>query len=296
MDFPTDGPTMEGSREKMNRHVRAPSTVQTLLRVETATPEPTVETTNVLARKRRERFKFPWFMGEMRHTNSSNSARSGRLPRRRPDLSGAGSHTSADTRTRILAAARRHFFTLGFASCSMDCLAAELGMSKKTLYQHFRRKEQIIDELMTLKTTAIRDGFEAVLAEEGITFAERAGRMLRHAHEQLSEVSAVFLHDLRRFHPACYARVEEFRAQVAPGVWSRLLHVGMEAGVVRPDVDPAFVGKLIPVAMQALLHPETLQRFSLQPHEMLERFFHLFFAGVLTPAGLAEHASIHSLR
>lgn len=172
----------------------------------------------------------------------------------------------------------------------MDCLARELGMSKKTLYQHFRSKEEIIDALMELKTAAIRDGFEAVLAREGIGFAERAAGMLRHAHEQLSEVSAVFLHDLRRFHPACYARVEEFRARVAPGVWGRLLRLGMNTGAVRPDIDPEFVGRLIPVAMQTLLHPETLQRFSLQPHQMLEHFFNIMFAGVLTPAGAADHA------
>lgn len=198
------------------------------------------------------------------------------------------------TRQRILLAARRHFFALGFASCTMDCLASELGMSKKTLYQHFRRKEAIIDELMALKMAAVSGGFEAALGAADLTFAERAQRMVRHAHEQFSEVSAVFLHDLRRFHPACYARLEEFRARVAPGIWERLLRMGIDAGCVRPEVDPAFVGRLFPVMMQSLLHPETLQRFSMQPHEMLGRFFHLLFAGVLTPAGLAEHAQLTS--
>jgi hypothetical protein len=63
----------------------------------------------------------------------------------------------------------------------------------------------------------------------------------------------------------------------------------MAAGAVRADVDPVFIGRLVPVAMQALLHPDTLQRFSMQPHEMILRFFHLMFSGVLTPEGLAEH-------
>jgi len=203
-----------------------------------------------------------------------------------PDSGDAG---SADVLERIVAAAQRHFFPLGFASCTMDCLATELGMSKKTLYRHFRRKEQIIDELMLRKSAAVRDGFEAILATPGLAFAERAAQMLRHAHVQFSEVSAIFLHDLRRFHPAAYARLEEFRAQVAPGIWGRLLRIGMETGAVRADVDPEFVGRLIPVAMQTLLHPDTLHRFTLQPHEMLERFFNLLFRGVLTPEGLADH-------
>lgn len=212
--------------------------------------------------------------------------------RARPASTGSGD----DVRARILAVARSHFFPLGFASCTMDCLAGELGMSKKTLYQYFRSKEEIINCLIDLKTAAIRDGLEAVLSREGIGFAERAACMLRHAHGQLSEVSAVFLHDLRRFHPECYARVEEFRARVAPGIWGRLLRLGIETGAVRPEIDPEFVGKLIPIAMQTLLHPETLHRFSLQPHEMLERFFQIMFAGVLTPAGAADHAKVSEMR
>ncbi|MBE2214366.1 MAG: TetR/AcrR family transcriptional regulator [Opitutaceae bacterium] len=195
-----------------------------------------------------------------------------------------------EARARILAAARRHFFALGFASCTMDCLAGELGMSKKTLYRHYRSKEQIIDELLHAKMMAVRDGFEAALAGADMTFAERASSMMRHALAQFSEVSAIFLHDLRRFHPAAYARLEAYRAQIAPGIWERLLRQGMEARAVRADVDPAFVGRLIPVAMQSLLHPDTLERLALQPHEMIDRFFRLIFCGVLTPEGIADYA------
>lgn len=206
--------------------------------------------------------------------------------------SGSVAPAAMDVRSRILETARRRFFALGFASYTMDDLARELGMSKKTLYQEFRAKEQIVDELLLAKATAIRSGFEAVLAAEGLTFAERAAGILQHAQEQFSEVSAVFLHDLRRFHPAAFARVEEFRARVAPGIWTRLLELGIEAGAVRRDVDPAFVGRLLPAVMQALLHPETLQRFSMQPHQMARGFFNILFCGVLTPEGLAEHARI----
>lgn len=193
-------------------------------------------------------------------------------------------------RERILDAARRHFFRLGFASCTMDCLARELGMSKKTLYQHFRSKEQIVDEILALKAAAIRAGFEAMLAESGVPFGARVARMMRHAHAEFSVVGAAFLHDLRRLMPAAYARLEEFRARVAPGIWERLLRIGIEEGAVRPETDPVFVGRLIPLAMQSLLHPDSLDRLALQPHEVVVRFFDLIFAGVLTPAGLESHA------
>ena len=55
------------------------------------------------------------------------------------------------TVARILRLAREHFFAQGYCSCTMDDLAAELGMSKKTLYVHFAGKEAlmraVIDDL-----------------------------------------------------------------------------------------------------------------------------------------------------
>jgi AcrR family transcriptional regulator len=221
---------------------------------------------------------------------AADRTRSRALPDEDRDVAASAGEAAAEVRARILDAARRHFFNLGFASCSMDCLARELGMSKKTVYRHFRSKEAIVDELMRAKSAAIRDGFEAVLAQPDLTFAQRVSRVMQHVLAQFSEISAIFLHDLRRFHPAAYARLEEFRARVAPGIWERLLRLGMEAGAVRGDVDPVFVGRLIPVAMQSLLHPDTLERLELQPHDMARRFFQLIFCGVLTPKGLAEHA------
>ncbi len=58
---------------------------------------------------------------------------------------------------------------------------------------------------------------------------------------------------------------------------------------MRADVDPAFLGRLIPVVIQSLLDPDTLERLGLQPHEVLERTFQLLLAGVLTPRGLVDH-------
>src|SRR5207237_10222171 len=45
---------------------------------------------------------------------------------------------------RIITAARRHFFTHGFRSVTMDDLAEELGMSKKTLYVSFPSKSDLL--------------------------------------------------------------------------------------------------------------------------------------------------------
>ena len=49
---------------------------------------------------------------------------------------------------RILQQARAHFFTHGYSKFTMDDLATELGMSKKTLYVHFAGKDEILSAVI----------------------------------------------------------------------------------------------------------------------------------------------------
>ena len=71
-------------------------------------------------------------------------------------------------RQRIVDAARVHFFSHGFRSVTMDDLAEELGISKKTLYAHFPGKIDLLEAVLADKFA----GVEATLKE--VTRAHRA--------------------------------------------------------------------------------------------------------------------------
>src|SRR5438552_1381598 len=52
---------------------------------------------------------------------------------------------TSSARNRIIAGARSHFFAHGFRGVTVEDLATELGMSKKTLYAHFSSKTGILE-------------------------------------------------------------------------------------------------------------------------------------------------------
>jgi AcrR family transcriptional regulator len=219
--------------------------------------------------------------------SSSRSSSSPRASRRAStDLPAeSGKAAELQPRERILATARRQFMTWGFATATMDELATELGMSKKTLYQHFRSKEALLEELITRKSQRMLGGFEAILAEPDASFAQRTSAFLRHAHAEFSEISLPFIRDVRRFAPALHARLEDLRARNLPRLWEQLLQLGIREGAVRDDIDVRFVARLVLVAVQSLLQPETLERLSASPHEAVPRFFDLILNGLLTEQG-----------
>ncbi len=200
-------------------------------------------------------------------------------------ISAATTAPSCPVFTRILDAARRHFISMGVNRITMDDLAGELGMSKKTLYAHFPGKEALIAHLMERKIAEVREGMHAIADDLDAPFADRVHRMATFIVRQTSEISPVFLRDLERHHPALFARIEAVRAEILPEVWGKVLASGAEQGLVRAELDPRFLSEMMLTTLQQMLRPAVLDRLELPPHEIIDRMLTILFNGILTPAG-----------
>src|SRR6266487_1819765 len=69
------------------------------------------------------------------------------------------------SRQRIVEAARAHFFSHGFRRVTMDDLAAELGISKKTLYVHFPDKIALLEAVLADKFAAVEARLKRITCE-----------------------------------------------------------------------------------------------------------------------------------
>ncbi|MEW2512711.1 TetR/AcrR family transcriptional regulator [Streptomyces sp. NPDC046870] len=91
----------------------------------------------------------------------------------------------------IVEAAGRLFFGAGSARVSMDDLARELGMSKKTIYRHFSDKHSLLVAVLDRQFAAVERMLEAVAEEaEGRSFGVRVQRFLIAAGGELGRIGA----------------------------------------------------------------------------------------------------------
>jgi AcrR family transcriptional regulator len=194
-----------------------------------------------------------------------------------------------ELRGRIIAQARAHLFEFGYSSFTMDDLATELGMSKKTLYVHFRSKETLIRVVLDEFSGEIRADAEALLANRSLSFAEKLRGFALGMMQRLGQVRPAVLRDLQRFAPRLHRHVEEQRSKNIPYIFGRFIEAGQVAGVVRDDVSPVFAGEFYLHAMQGMMQPLSLERLKLPPHLVLEGALKIFFCGLLTPAGHKEY-------
>jgi AcrR family transcriptional regulator len=196
---------------------------------------------------------------------------------------------SPELRERILNQARAHFFSYGYSSLTMDDLATELGMSKKTLYVYFPGKETIIRAALDAFAVEVRADADKLLADPALGFAEKLRGFALGLMERLSQVTPAVLRDLQRFAPALHRHVEQLRGKNIVYVFGRFVEAGQVAGMVRDDVSPVFAGEFYLHAMQGIMQPATLLRLNVPPDVALDRALRIFFGGLLTTAGHKEY-------
>src|SRR3954452_21661227 len=90
----------------------------------------------------------------------------------------AESGVPADSTQRIISQARKHFFAHGFRGVTMDELARELGMSKKTLYTHVPSKTALLEAILLDKLHELESEVSGITAECAADFVAGLQRLL----------------------------------------------------------------------------------------------------------------------
>jgi len=190
---------------------------------------------------------------------------------------------------RIVRAARAQLFSHGYSSWTMDDLAAELGMSKKTLYLHFPGKEELVRAALEQFAAEVRAEADIILSDRTLSFAEKLRGFTGGMHQRLSLLTPHILRDLQRFAPSLHELTYEMRRKNVPYIFGRLLEQGQLSGKVRPDLDAPFAAEFLLHAMQGIMSPASLEHLHLAPHQAFEKAMSLYFGGLLTPAGRKDY-------
>lgn len=197
--------------------------------------------------------------------------------------------SEADVRARIVAAARLHFFSVGYSALTMDELAAELGMSKKTLYRHFASKDALVEEVLDVFASEVRALAESVFSGESLSFTAKLHRFTDAMVRRFASIQPHVMRDLERFAPQISRKIEELRYRNIPQVFGRIFQQGQAAGMIRSDVDAAFAIEFWRAAINGMMQPATLARLGLAPDQAFGRAINLFFAGFLTTSGRKDY-------
>ncbi len=139
------------------------------------------------------------------------------------------------TKDRIQQKAHELFMQYGIRSVSMDDIANSLGMSKKTLYQYFADKDELVEAVVDehinkMQTDCVscrKDASDAV--HEIILTMEQI-------IEQFSNMNPMVLNDLAKFHFKAYSRFREHKEKFLAQVIRENIEWGIKDELYRPGI------------------------------------------------------------
>jgi AcrR family transcriptional regulator len=194
--------------------------------------------------------------------------------------------SSLSSRHRIVSGARRHFFAHGFRGVTMDDLAGELGMSKKTLYAHFRSKASLIEAVLHNKFQSVEADLRQITSLPD--FPRTLQRLLACIHEHTTEIQRPFLRDIRRETPDLFRIVERRRRDIIQRHFAKVLSVGRRAGLVRKDVSATLAVEILLAGVQGVMNPDKMAELDLTPTTGFAAIIGIFLKGVLTETGRSK--------
>ena len=188
-------------------------------------------------------------------------------------------------RQRIVEAARAHFFRHGFRSVTMDDLAEELGISKKTLYAHFPGKIEVLEAVLADKFAGVEAKLIEISRAYPHDFATALHELLANMQRELDEIKPPFVRDVRQKAPHVFKTVERRRAALIERLFGKLFIEGQRTGMVRKDVPAKLMIEILLAMVQTIMNPPKMEELGMMPKEGFSGIVKIVLEGALTGKG-----------
>ena len=188
-------------------------------------------------------------------------------------------------RQQIVASARAHFFSHGFRSVTMDDLAEELGISKKTLYAHFPSKIELLEAVLADKFANVEVKLNAITRAHPHDFSRALHELLANTQRELDEIKPPFVRDMRRKAPQVFKVIERRRAALIERFFGKLFVEGQRTGMVRKDIPARLMIEILLTMIQGIMNPPKMEELEMTPKEGFTGIIKIVLEGALIRKG-----------
>ena len=160
-----------------------------------------------------------------------------------------------EKKLEILERASAVYMKFGIKSVTMDDLARELSVSKKTIYKYFNDKNDLVKSIIEMKVqmdsaictnTALQS---ANAIEELIEISELVTK-------QFNNFNPIVFSDLKKFHKDAWAVIEAHKMSFVLNMITKNIERGIKEKIYRDNLNPAIVAKLYVASSDAAMNPE----------------------------------------
>ena len=180
---------------------------------------------------------------------------------------------------RIIQGGEELFLQAGVRSVTMDDIARHLGMSKKTIYQFFKDKDELVMALVKKKLKEDEEQMNEILKiSENVI--DKMINMMKCSEEIFSRINPIVIHDLQKYHPDAWKSFQNFKSGVVVQKMEELLTTGKSQGYIRPEIDSKIIARMHVNMIEMGFNPSIFPLAEFNTWKVQQQFIEHFNYGI----------------
>ncbi len=190
-----------------------------------------------------------------------------------------------DYRLRIIEEASVMFRTFGIRAVTMDMLANQMGISKRTIYEVFKDKDELLQGVLKWMSERQRELMKKIF-KESENVIEAIFKMLDIMTDHFRNMSPAFRLDMNRFHNDIITKLKESDELPYSSNNTEILMRGIKEGVFRKDIDIEITNKCLLELVRMSNDKDVFPMDNFTDENMIRNFYVNYLRGISTQRGL----------
>ena len=185
---------------------------------------------------------------------------------------------------RIIQGGEDLFLKAGIKSVTMDDIAKQVGMSKKTIYQFFKDKNELVIALVKSKLEEDEQQIKDIISKSNNVIDEMIN-MMKCSEDVFSRINPIVIHDMQKYHPDAWTVFQNFKAEVIIHTLEELLTKGIQQGYIRPEIDVKIMARMRVSQVETGFNTQEFPLADFNPWKVQSQFLEHFNYGICTLKG-----------
>ncbi|MFC4722571.1 TetR/AcrR family transcriptional regulator [Geojedonia litorea] len=177
------------------------------------------------------------------------------------------------------------FLNFGFKSVTMDDIAEKMGISKKTIYQHFENKTKLIEATTMYLFEIISQGIDGICALEKNPI-EEIYDIKRFVMEHLKDEKSSPQYQLQKYYPKIFKSLKQKQFEVMQGCVTDNLKRGIALGLYRSSLNVDFTCRIYFNSMVSLKDKELFPLNNFSMNALMDLYLEYHLRGICTEKGI----------
>lgn len=190
-------------------------------------------------------------------------------------------------KTKILEKASELFLQYGVRSITMDEIARELGISKKTLYVHYPNKKKLVKATSYFVFEAIIEGILSI-QDKYLNPIEELYEIKKFAAANLKDEKSAPYHQLQKHYPEIASRLLQEQQKLLEDSIGKNLMRGIKAGYFRADIPLDFISKVYLLGSMGIRQHDLFPEEEFPHNRLVEMHMEYHIRAIATSKGLQE--------